>query len=235
MDVRDYLENLQDTKKTDLLHGSPGVNPQNDLISSTSSLGWTGAPHEHERSPDASNRQCYKWRGTWVRHKTERGDWGDCRDVLTNGGDGRMWSDFEEDGGGRPWWPARSPCNSADSVDLRRRYWVTGAQLGIVQLLVMTASPGNAASCRARRWTGTAACSPDVHRMVALQWMSSDGKGRRAWSSSQWSWWWQRLSPTMLHAGGYGRAEIWPVTELEGNGGQLGFQYGDGKPVDLQG
>jgi hypothetical protein len=34
-----------------------------------------------------------------MKHKTERGDRGDHRDVLTNGGDGRRWSDFEE---GRP-------------------------------------------------------------------------------------------------------------------------------------
>jgi hypothetical protein len=68
------LFGMQDTKKTNLLHSSPGANPQNDLISSTSGLGRTGAPHEHEHAPDASNRQGYRRRGTRVRHKMERED-----------------------------------------------------------------------------------------------------------------------------------------------------------------
>jgi hypothetical protein len=32
IDVRGYLENLQDTRKTDLFHASPGVNLQNDQL-----------------------------------------------------------------------------------------------------------------------------------------------------------------------------------------------------------
>jgi hypothetical protein len=55
----------------------------------------TGASHKHERAPDASNRQGYRRRGTWVIHKTERADWGNRRDVLTIGGDGRMWPDLQ--------------------------------------------------------------------------------------------------------------------------------------------
>jgi hypothetical protein len=49
-----------------------------------------------------------------MKHKTQRGDRGDRINVLTNSGDGRRWPDFEEDGSGRPWGPARSPCNSAE-------------------------------------------------------------------------------------------------------------------------
>jgi hypothetical protein len=33
----------------------------------------------------------------------------DLRRVLTDRGDEAERPDFEEDGGGRPWWPAQSP------------------------------------------------------------------------------------------------------------------------------
>jgi hypothetical protein len=37
-----------------------------------------------------------------VRCKTERGDQGDCDDVLTGSGDEGRWTDFEDDDGRRP-------------------------------------------------------------------------------------------------------------------------------------
>jgi hypothetical protein len=64
--------------------------------------------------------------------------------VLTDGGDEAERLDFEEDGGGRPWWPVRSPCDGDDSVDLRQRDEVPGARLGVAELLVVTPCYGDA-------------------------------------------------------------------------------------------
>jgi hypothetical protein len=44
----------------------------------------------------ASNLWGFRQLGPWVRCKTERGDRGDHRDMLTNGGDRWRWPDFEE-------------------------------------------------------------------------------------------------------------------------------------------
>jgi hypothetical protein len=90
-----------------------------------------------------------------MKHKTERGDRGDCIDVLTNSGDGQRWPDFEEDSSDQPWGLARSPCNGADPVDLRRWERVSGVWLGVADLVVVLAS--------SRRWwrrrSAPAACS----------------------------------------------------------------------------
>jgi hypothetical protein len=56
--------------------------------------------HAQVCAPGASNHQGYKRRGTRMKHKTERGDRGDRIDVLTNGGDGRRWPDFEVNAAG---------------------------------------------------------------------------------------------------------------------------------------
>jgi hypothetical protein len=41
--------------------------------------------------------------------------------VLTDGGDEAERPNFKEDSADWPWWPARSPCDDDESVDLRRR------------------------------------------------------------------------------------------------------------------
>jgi hypothetical protein len=66
--------------------------------------------------------------------------------VLTDsdGEDEPEQPDLEEDGGGRPWWPARSPCDGDDSVDLWRRNKVPRAWLGVTELLVVTPCSGDA-------------------------------------------------------------------------------------------
>jgi hypothetical protein len=48
------------------------------------------------KCPAALNPRGSMQLGARVRYKTERGDRGDHRDMLTNRGDGRRWSDFEE-------------------------------------------------------------------------------------------------------------------------------------------
>jgi hypothetical protein len=45
-----------------------------------------------------------------------RGWAGDLRRVLTDGGDEAERPDFEEDGGGWPWRPTRSPCGGGVSA-----------------------------------------------------------------------------------------------------------------------
>jgi hypothetical protein len=52
-----------------------------------------------ELAPDAANPQGSGRVGARVRCKTERGDRGDRKDVLTIDGDGRMWPDLKVNGG----------------------------------------------------------------------------------------------------------------------------------------
>jgi hypothetical protein len=61
-----------------------------------------------------------------VRRGTCRGRRGELVGVLNDGGDAGTRLESKEDDGDRPWWTAQSPCNGADSVDLRRREWFPG-------------------------------------------------------------------------------------------------------------
>jgi xanthine/CO dehydrogenase XdhC/CoxF family maturation factor len=66
----------------------------------------------------------------------------DLRRVLTDGGDEAERPDFEEDGGGRPWWLARSPCGGGIPVLLRPREDATKVRLDVLELTVAPASSG---------------------------------------------------------------------------------------------
>jgi hypothetical protein len=178
IDVRGYMENLEDTKKTDLLHGSPGANPQNDLISSTSGLlfGTDKNSRQHTGSaPRASNRRGSEQLETYVRTETERVDRGKLKDVLTIE-DGRDRPDFVGDDGrcGAWRWPVLT-------VMLALQF-IPGDERGLF---------GCVTTSRTARWwqlrpvvprfdgSTTVASSP-VRRTsaqtVAFQWRHIDGK-----------------------------------------------------------
>jgi hypothetical protein len=86
--------------------------------------------------------------GTRMGGRTERGVDGDHVEVLTGGGGRRRRPDFEEDGSGQPWGPARASCGGGVLALLRPREDATEVRLDVLELMVAMASSG---SRRARR------------------------------------------------------------------------------------
>jgi hypothetical protein len=74
-----------------------GAYSQSNLIFFNLQLVTEEASSRTGTRPGASNQQGSVQLAAWMRGKTERGDRGDRRDVLTNGGDRRRWTDFGEE------------------------------------------------------------------------------------------------------------------------------------------
>jgi hypothetical protein len=104
-----------------------------------------------------------------VRLGTGRGRRGELVGVLTDGGDAGTQLESKEDGGDQPWWSARSPCNGADSVDLRRWETTPWTRLVDAKLLVGSVHSG----CAPKRESGGG---------DRLGWRTGDGaEARHGW------------------------------------------------------